>query len=234
MSTTNEEIVAKIYKNLRNHYNLQTDKALADFLNIDYRTLSAWKTRGNIAKIDAFVDKCRGINIDWLRTGQGEMFINSGSHQTEADNTPRLDDFNYIPLYNVELSAGHGALVESEEITARYAFRKEWVRRITNSPTTLALCLVKGDSMYPTLSEGDIVMIDTAKKHLQPNGIYCINIGGYAAVKRIELGVTGKARIISDNTAEYPLYEADLSDLRIIGQVIWYARELIRPGDSGI
>jgi hypothetical protein len=74
MSTANVDKIKIIFKALQDYYKLPSDKALADFLGVDYRTLSAWKSRGRIAKIDAFIDKCSGINIHWLKTGQGEMF----------------------------------------------------------------------------------------------------------------------------------------------------------------
>lgn len=174
------------------------------------------------------------INLHWLLTGEGEMFVTSNS-KTLPDNHED-PAFNYIPLYNVELAAGHGTLVESERVTSRYAFRKEWVRKISSSPRSLALCLVRGDSMNPTLRDGDIVMIDTSRKTPNLNGIYSINLGGLAAVKRLELGLRDKIRIISDNVAEYPTYEADLSDIIIIGQVVWYARELVKTtnGNGGL
>jgi hypothetical protein len=35
-------------------------------------------------------------------------------------------------------------------------------------------------------------------------------------------------RIISVNKDEYPPYEVDVDDVRIIGQVIWFARQLVR------
>jgi phage repressor protein C with HTH and peptisase S24 domain len=37
----------------------------------------------------------------------------------------------------------------------------------------------------------------------------------------------GRVRVISENRDEYPPYEVDQADLRIIGQVIWFARELV-------
>lgn len=46
-------------------------------------------------------------------------------------------------------------------------------------------------------------------------------------IKRLENIVGGRVRIISDNRAEAPPYEAEARDIRIIGQVIWFAGELV-------
>ena len=46
-------------------------------------------------------------------------------------------------------------------------------------------------------------------------------------IKRLETLVGGHIRSISDNKQEFPPYEAPAADLRIIGQVIWFARELV-------
>ena len=75
MSTPNANIPEKVYSALKTHYGLESDKALADFLSVDYRTLAAWKSRGKIAKVDQFINKCSGISIEFLKTGEGEMFV---------------------------------------------------------------------------------------------------------------------------------------------------------------
>ncbi|WP_298437941.1 helix-turn-helix domain-containing protein [Geobacter sp.] len=92
MSTANADAVEKIYSVLKLRYKLDSDKALADFLGVDYRTLAAWKSRGKIAKIDAFVDKCSGINVDWLKTGKGEPFKEEGKGEAAEGQPYRHPD----------------------------------------------------------------------------------------------------------------------------------------------
>lgn len=216
-----------IFNAVKKHYNLRTYRELSEFLGVKEGTLNAWKARNSIGNVEVFITKCKGMSYNWLITGQGEMFNPGSKGNTHKTDINIYDEFSFIPLYNVELSAGGGSFVETEEIACRYAFRREWVQKITPAPGSLALCMVKGESMMPTLHNGDIVMIDTSRKKLSTNGIYCINLGGNAAVKRIEYGVSGKARIISDNTDDYPPYEADTHDIIIVGQVVWFARELV-------
>jgi phage repressor protein C with HTH and peptisase S24 domain len=70
-------------------------------------------------------------------------------------------------------------------------------------------------------------MIDVGRRRVHDGAMYAIGIGETISVKRLELLATGRVRIISDNRAEYPPYEMELADLRILGRIIWLARELI-------
>jgi len=71
-------------------------------------------------------------------------------------------------------------------------------------------------------------MIDTGRRHIHEGQVFAIRIGEAISIKRLELLIGNKARVISDNRQEYPPYEVDLAELHIIGQVIWFARELVR------
>lgn len=57
--------------------------------------------------------------------------------------------------------------------------------------------------------------------------IYALGMGETVMIKRLENIVGGRVRIIAENGAEFPPYEADARDIRIIRQVIWFARELV-------
>ena len=71
--------------------------------------------------------------------------------------------------------------------------------------------------------------IDLGRRRLHGGRIYAIGVGDAIMMKRLELMTDRSVRVISDNKATYPPYEIDLTELRILGQVIWYARQLVRP-----
>lgn len=82
---------------------------------------------------------------------------------------------------------------------------------------------VQGDSMYPTLEEGDVVVVDTRHRWPSPDGIYAIldEVGGLV-VKRIEIGQEDGEniiRIISDNT-RHRVKEKRPDDVFIVGRVL--------------
>lgn len=82
---------------------------------------------------------------------------------------------------------------------------------------------VQGDSMYPTLEEGDVVVVDTRHRWPSPDGIYAIldEIGGLV-VKRLEVAQENGEnviRIISDNT-RHRIREKRPDDVFIVGRVL--------------
>ena len=71
-------------------------------------------------------------------------------------------------------------------------------------------------------------MLDKGRKRIYDGCIYAIGIGDLIYIKRMMLlGGGGTVRIISDNPI-FPSEDIDPCDLRILGQVIWFARELIK------
>lgn len=92
-------------------------------------------------------------------------------------------------------------------------------------PTDITFVPVQGDSMAPTLIEGDVVIVDTRHRWPSPDGLYALNDAfGGVIVKRLE--VTSKpseeeARVdvISDNP-RHPTKNWSLEELRIVGRVL--------------
>lgn len=143
--------------------------------------------------------------------------------RSDPDTTPP-DGSVLIPAYDVWASAGHGALVTSEEIIDRLAFPPDYLRHITKAnPRDLAIIGVKGDSMAVTLKDDDLVMIDTSKTELSFEGMFVVKIDGGAAllVKRIgRASRKGHINLISDNPA-YPAVEIAVADVIPVGKVVW-------------
>ncbi len=150
----------------------------------------------------------------------------AGSEETPSG----APDNQYValPRLNVEVSAGGGAHVVTETAEEYYYFRKSWIRdRLMTTVGNLRLLFVRGDSMEPTLHDGDIILADMARVEPHPPGIFVLFDGLGLVVKRLEYIATepGSVRILSDNP-QYGAYERPLSEARIIGRVVWFAREL--------
>jgi phage repressor protein C with HTH and peptisase S24 domain len=87
---------------------------------------------------------------------------------------------------------------------------------------------VEGDSMTPTLVDGDIVLVDTARKIPTPPGIFVLHDGMGLVAKRLEhipQSDPPRVRIISDNSFYQP-YECTADEVNIIGRIRWFAREM--------
>jgi lambda repressor-like predicted transcriptional regulator len=128
-----------------------------------------------------------------------------------------------VDIYNVEASAGFGAVVGQEMVVDRLSFPPGYLRQITSShPKNLAIIGVKGKSMEPTLSDDDIVMVDLSKTDLSYDGLFVVRDGGDSLlVKRISRGSRrGTVMLVSDNP-QYPNQERSFEDVEVVGKVIW-------------
>lgn len=174
--------------------------------------------------MDAFCSYYK-LHPAWFLTGEGPMY--KGENQdTQKQQKDDESSFDFIPMVEAKLSAGGGAFVESEEVRGYYAFRKDWVRRIASGPKDMVLMRVTGDSMSPTIQARDTVMIDTGRKDIKEGEIYAIRFDNTIMIKRLSFRPGDKLQIISDNK-EYQPYEADIKDIHIIGQVVFFSRVLI-------
>ena len=220
-------------------------------INIHKNTLYGYELGKSVPNFDFLEEVCRHYNVnpEWLLMGTGSMYKtkeetseNRPENQNLVHNrqaiysdengqiaipqwqNPDPEMFDYIPMAETQLSAGGGAFVISEEIEGYYAFRKNWLSRVASSTKNLVLMRVMGDSMSPTIQEDDTVLIDIGKKSIKEGMIYAIRFDSTVMIKRLTFRPGGRILIISDNRHEYESYEADMRDLHIIGQIIFFCR----------
>ncbi|SIN59671.1 Phage repressor protein C, contains Cro/C1-type HTH and peptisase s24 domains [Parasphingorhabdus marina DSM 22363] len=132
-----------------------------------------------------------------------------------------------IPQLQVAASAGPGALAEEDRLDGNMGFGPEWLKKLSVDPAKLSIIRVDGDSMDPTLCDGDDIMVDHRAAELPlRDGIYVLRMDDVLLVKRIALRPGGRLSIRSDNS-QYPDWEdVEAADTRIIGRVIWTGRRL--------
>lgn len=87
---------------------------------------------------------------------------------------------------------------------------------------------VRGQSMEPSLYEGDTVVINRDDKEPRDGDVYAINYDGEAIIKRLQRDI-GFWWLTSDNTDErrYPKKKCDGEMCLIIGKVVWKQSERI-------
>lgn len=134
-----------------------------------------------------------------------------------------------VPMLNVDASAGFGAVAESESAHTRFGFDERWLARLTRAKgTSLSIINVAGDSMEPTLSSGDEVLVDGSDQSSRlRDGIYVLRADDALVVKRVTLKPGGRKITISSDNPAYPSWDdVDRSDIQIVGRVIWFGRAL--------
>ena len=82
--------------------------------------------------------------------------------------------------------------------------------------------------MDPTLADGDLVMIDTARKQPSPPGIFILDDGVGLVAKRVDAvpNTTPPMLRLSSDSPAYSNYQRRLDEVHIIGRVIWFGRSL--------
>lgn len=163
---------------------------------------------------------CEHYPVDpaWLLLGQAEA-----DHPIPAVEDPFSEDFALVPLYSVEVSAGHGAAIDQERPAARLAFRRDWLKEIGLQENKIATVTASGDSMEPTIHDGDVLLLDTTQRQVIKDAIYVVRQDRLLYVKRLQRLYDGSIRIGSDNPAytHEIVPKRDLPFLEIIGRVVW-------------
>lgn len=90
----------------------------------------------------------------------------------------------------------------------------------TSAPDNVKMIRVKGDSMAPTIKDGDWVLVDTSFRAPDSDGIYLLKISTGLAIKRLQGSVGNNITIISDNP-KYPPVTASSGEILICGKIIY-------------
>jgi phage repressor protein C with HTH and peptisase S24 domain len=163
------------------------------------------------------------VDTGWLLTGEGHV----------AGETPwGGEEAGFVAIRSVKAvaSMGGGRAVEDQiEHGEPYHFRRAWVCEVLNAaPDDLRVIRVEGDSMEPTLLDGDIILIDLMRRAPTPPGLFVLFDGIGVVAKRLEHIPNSDPptlRILSDN-ARYGTYERTAEEVNIVGRVRWLGREL--------
>lgn len=142
----------------------------------------------------------------------------------------RVGDHVAVPLLAVGASAGPGALPGDERPRAHIAFDRAWLRRVVAGDVAQASIIrVEGDSMVPTLADGDEILVDgsDAVARLR-DGVYVLRVDDALIVKRLALNPAARTVTIRSDNPAYPEWpDCDLSAVEIVGRVVWTGRRLV-------
>ena len=172
-----------------------------------------------------------GVAVGWLANGDGPEPRFQGaagttrSRGTSAPLDADLDRQAYVVLPRRPEAAAAGAESPPAPNTTEFiAFHRDWVRgHLGIEPDQLIVETALGESMEPTIQNGDLLLVDTTETHIHSFGVHVIEIAGERLVKRMQPRLDGSLTLISDN----PAYEAehippDRADtVRIVGRVLW-------------
>ncbi len=205
---------------------------LAKKLGVDRGTVSKYRkgqTRLSLSMIMEVADET-GASLDWLLAGKTTepqvLEIRTSEKMKTSDRD--LGGGSYVPvkLLKDEISAGTPAEIRDHDIDGyclMYA-DKTWM---LGDPEQYTCCRIKGDSMYPILSDGDIIAIDHSQKdpHRLHKKMAAFRYEGGASVKWLSYAKKGIVLGVPENKESIDtsicLIGEDI-DRGIIGKVAWW------------
>ena len=166
-----------------------------------------------------------GVNLNWLITGKGDMYLNDQNDSIVTFRSPYADQDQttlLIPMTNMKLSAGRGWDWDSDEsFTGELLPVPMKIARRFDGDKLIA-ATVKGDSMEPTLHDGEPVAY--VREFESGDGIYALAILDEVYIKRLSIDrLKREITIISDNP-KYPAktYPMDQEGLQVLGKVVFW------------
>jgi len=209
---------------------------------VSKNTLINYRDGATSPSADFLERVCRDFSVapGWLLLGEGEA---SGGDKASGGqgNDTEPETYSLIPLLESRVKGGPEGEILYEEIADHYPFKKWWVEKLVGRSRerqqSLMLIRVRGDSMSPTINQGEMALVDTfeSERLLVLTGrIYLVILpDGAVALKRLVLtGEPGgpKLACLSDNTANYRPFEFSLDPEKtlksyVLGRVRWAGKE---------
>ena len=188
---------------------LPRDASVADALEALDRDALASRLRESVGLVQDFVD----------RTATAVALISGPASDGRSSARTRRDSaVAMIPFApDVRLAAGSGEIVfdESPEMSIAVATDAlpTWAR-----PERLTCVRAVGDSMEPTIRDGDLVAIDAGRTEPLDGRLFAVRTDAGLVVKRLRQA-GARWLLASDNPAHEPRTVAE--DDRILGEVAW-------------
>jgi len=182
-----------------------------------------------------------GVRVEWLEYGEGSQDKEGDNNKKQgresnviaADFSARSDMVD-IPRLDVAGSMGKGLIRpdDYEDVVDRLRVSTGWLRKNVNATNHANLAVITGygDSMSPTFSDGDMLLVDRGVTEIKIDAVHVLSLHGELYIKRIQRRPNGTYLMISDND-KYPPYEiknGDLADFEVLGRVLmaWNANRL--------
>lgn len=229
------------YDSFKDRINMLSEKvggtsALARLSGVSESVVRKWKlgdSEPTLTRLLALAE-AGGVSVNWLVTGKADNSLQTTASQVAEPQTeaqPKDDitkEFAMIPGYKIQVSAGPGTAPMEEEPTRFLAFRHKWLKYRNLKEKDLVLVFTRGDSMEPTISDNNTLMIDTSQRDMIDGSIYVIRTDNHLVVKRVQKLINKGLLLLSDNKEykEQMIEPNEANDLQVIGRVVWIGKDV--------
>lgn len=193
---------------------------VAQKADIPLKSVYNWMNGTNTSKALTFAKLAAACNVSV------EELLDQA--QPSGRLTGLANETSLLPLqkYDIRASAGPGGLAHSEDITEIFHVSPEWLARFVPAHRRCGAIQVVGDSMEPTIRDGDLLIVafDTTRQEVVGGGVFVITYNGETMVKRLKVQLDGSLLVKSDNSGDYPpkmLSSEEATRVIIHAKVVW-------------
>lgn len=131
-----------------------------------------------------------------------------------------------VARLDIGASAGPGRIVDDGRARRPAMLAPSLLRELGVRAEAASVIRVEGDSMEPTLADGDEILVDRDRRDVRARGgIFVVRLDGVIMVKRLHRAIGG-IEVRSDNPGYAPrICPGDA--IEVIGQVAWLSRALV-------
>lgn len=191
---------------------LGSASALAKVAGVSQSGLHRYLTGGEPSrKVLVAIARAAKVSLAWLATGEGTM--------VEAPRLQKMGTLMRLPLYQQGAAARVPEGQDPRQLRA-LAFCRRWLAINGLEAAQLAALQVRGNSMEPTISNGDTLLVDLGQRDIVDGDIYVIDDAQATLIRRVQLQIAGKLRLICDNPS-YPTTELPAGSVTVVGRVVW-------------
>lgn len=183
----------------------------------DYVRKGISNAENSVAIADAL-----SVSVDWLLTGRHDHSGKKSKTRNAADSS------DLVEVAEIDPSFGLGAVFMDEAAAPeKRTFSRAWLRQITTSePEELYWARGRGNSMSPTIEDGEPVLVDRMQQTPRDADlIWAFAWGDVGAIKRLRPMPDGSVKILSDNPAVPPDVAHGI-DIHIFGRVVAVVKNL--------
>lgn len=152
----------------------------------------------------------------------------------EATASMLKDNVIMLPRFDVAASAGIGRIAVNDLPTGEVAFGRSLLRRLGGNPDFCYVLEASGDSMWPTIGDGSLLIADSSQQTVDDGRIYHFNVGNRVLVKRARWQMDGSLQLVSDNAAAgYPpevFGPKNADEVRAGGRIIFVGGQPLPAG----
>ncbi|MDE0109950.1 MAG: XRE family transcriptional regulator [Bryobacterales bacterium] len=144
-------------------------------------------------------------------------------HFTSSGDAGAEDEFESVRRYDrrdLRLAAGSHSFSDIEPAAGEVRFRLDWLRAQNLRASNLALLDAAGDSMAPTIRDGDSVLVDESRIEPVHGRVFAMRTVDGPLVKRLR---KRRDRWWADSDNQEHESRPILREDRLLGLVVWWA-----------